>query len=39
MSDFILKLWPKDQINENKRVLLEAELKNHGIVSASTTLG
>ena len=37
MSDFILKLWTKDQINENKRELLEAELKNHGLVSAPTT--
>jgi hypothetical protein len=33
MSDFILKLWPKEQIKENKRDLLEAELKTHGLVS------
>lgn len=37
MSNFILKLWPKEQINVNKREMLEAELKNHGLVSAPTT--
>lgn len=33
MSDFILKLWPKEHIKDNKRDLLEAELKIHGLVS------
>jgi hypothetical protein len=37
MSDFILKLWPKEQIKENKRELLEAELKTHGLVSEPAT--
>ena len=37
MSDFILKLWPKEQISENKSELLKAELKNHGLVSAPST--
>ena len=37
MSDFILKLWPKEQMNENKRQLLEAELKTNGLVSEPAT--
>jgi hypothetical protein len=37
MSDFILKLWPKEHIQENKRELLEAKLKTHGLVSEPAT--
>lgn len=37
MSDFILKLWPKEQIKEHKREMLEAALKTHGLVSEPAT--
>jgi len=33
MSDFILKLWPKNQTNTNNRELIDSEFKARGLVA------